>query len=691
MVLIHVTTRTTTTSSHSRWGMIGAGVSGKEIVAQRDTWTLIGENDTVDAGMHIRIDMTTGEKWVKQIVNDNDGESEMTNIVENDENVKSKHSSSSSSSSSSTSSTAVVVTVTDSDETGGNDATSTNEQQEQQQRQSELNMNGDFRSTTMVLPKQIIHNDHSSTTSSESEQKQQQSDPKYDYDMMYRTLRKLPIEEQIRIQLPMEYVVADNDNDDNVIDQVTTVSSLLSNVTTITKQRQQRQQFETKLRYIWEQRQKELLELEIADLPQILKEYIGDIQTYMTQQYRVDIDPSRNDPSTNTTPAVISHNHIISVLQELEYQLQDIDLTRDFHTLNGWNRLVSLLALSESNTHADYTTTTTHPSNNARSIYQQHEVQMHTAWVIGTALKHIPEFHTYAIEPIQLPVIVLPSTNTNTTATTTTTTTLDIVLQQIQMSYEEYVSLMRRKSGIPPQEKSTSETSEWDDFDSISKILQTKLLRFIYCLGSLLRGNYFAQQHMLLSKKVSQQPFTAATMDHNENSINLLQEFMNHLLLPSLQQLQHDEFVRSFATNNNSSVSSDRSSDMKQHIDFLYKFTQRTLNILSDCLDEIKSNVKDNNIDNPKWNLQNTNPTQYEQLQEIYKLWHRMLCNATSTSHSVPVTTEERILRHHQSNNSSILDLHSFISKPTTTSTIDQREELEELRSTIRSILGHCR
>jgi hypothetical protein len=64
--------------------VVDVGVNGKEIVAQRDTWTLIGENDTVDAGMHIRIDMTTGEKWVKQITeedhNVNDGNVDGTDV-----------------------------------------------------------------------------------------------------------------------------------------------------------------------------------------------------------------------------------------------------------------------------------------------------------------------------------------------------------------------------------------------------------------------------------------------------------------------------------------------------------------------------------------------------------------------------------------------------------------------------------
>ena len=38
-------------------------VAAKELEATKE-WQLLGENDTVAAGMHIRMDMTTGEKWV---------------------------------------------------------------------------------------------------------------------------------------------------------------------------------------------------------------------------------------------------------------------------------------------------------------------------------------------------------------------------------------------------------------------------------------------------------------------------------------------------------------------------------------------------------------------------------------------------------------------------------------------------
>jgi hypothetical protein len=44
----------------------------KEIVAT-DEWTLVQEGDTIPAGLHIRLDITTGQKWVK-LLDDEDGD-----------------------------------------------------------------------------------------------------------------------------------------------------------------------------------------------------------------------------------------------------------------------------------------------------------------------------------------------------------------------------------------------------------------------------------------------------------------------------------------------------------------------------------------------------------------------------------------------------------------------------------------
>jgi nucleotide exchange factor SIL1 len=275
----------------------------KEIEATHE-WTLLGENDTVAAGMHIRMDLSTGEKWVK-LPDDDDG----------------------------TASNSVV-----------------------------------------------IHPDGSSSSSSEVPVHDDiDPDDDFDFDMMHRTLSRLPREEQERMQLPA----------------------------LISKQDPQRVEFESKMRHIWTQRQQELRELELADLPQILKDRIQQMQDYL-QGSKLDI---------------------IHVLQDLEYHLADIDMTRDFHTLGGWPLLVNLVANSNAT-----------------------EVQMHAAWAVGTAVKNHVEFASFAIESVQL------------VGRTTKTTVLDVLLQELRQQVET--------------------TTEHD-----------LLYKFLYALGSLLRGNRMAQSH----------------------------------------------------------------------------------------------------------------------------------------------------------------------------------------------------
>ena len=47
----------------------------KEVVAKKGEWTLVEEGDSIPAGLHVRIDMSTGEKYVK-LLDDEDGSRE---------------------------------------------------------------------------------------------------------------------------------------------------------------------------------------------------------------------------------------------------------------------------------------------------------------------------------------------------------------------------------------------------------------------------------------------------------------------------------------------------------------------------------------------------------------------------------------------------------------------------------------
>jgi hypothetical protein len=54
-------------------------VESREIVATR-SWQLLGENDTKPVGLHVRMDMTTGEKWARLVddgADDDDGDDDV--------------------------------------------------------------------------------------------------------------------------------------------------------------------------------------------------------------------------------------------------------------------------------------------------------------------------------------------------------------------------------------------------------------------------------------------------------------------------------------------------------------------------------------------------------------------------------------------------------------------------------------
>jgi len=303
----------------------------KEIEATNE-WQLLGENDTVAAGMHIRMDMTTGEKWVK--LQNNEGEEAGV----------------------------AVAVVSTNGETAEEETT-----------------------------EQIMEHQH---------------EQHYDYEMMHRTLSKLPKEDQERMKLPKL--------------ETSTIESLSPEARVI---------FEARMKQIWEDRQRELRDIEqrfVADLPQILRDRIESINEYL------------QDPE--------AIHDIVSTLQDLEHQLTDIDMSRDFHTLGGWPVLASLLS--------DSVHTSANTTINNSKLDTVHRIQMHAAWALGSAVKNTGEFAPFVLEPIVV-------------GGQYTTTALDLVLQQFR------------------------ETS------STSKAEQQKMLKLIYCLGSFLRGNHPAQVHFI--------------------------------------------------------------------------------------------------------------------------------------------------------------------------------------------------
>lgn len=277
-------------------------VSAKEIEATNE-WQLLGENDTIPAGMHVRMDMTTGEKWVK-LPDDDDGDGPTTTSM------------------------AAAIVSTD----------------------GSVDMDNDGN-----------HDMHR---------------PKYDFEMMHRTLSKLPPEEMERYgglpELP----------DSNPKRTVLTS--------------QERQAFEKRMAKIWDQRQAELKELQamLMDLPEVLKERIRGIQQYLKDPLeelrKVNLEKEQDGEGQGMV------TDIISLLTDLEFQLTDVDNARDFHTLGGWELVVALLS---EDMHVQNKTI----SKLSRATETKvRAVQSHAAWTIGTAVKNTGEFYPYAVEAVKV-------------------------------------------------------------------------------------------------------------------------------------------------------------------------------------------------------------------------------------------------------------------------------------------------
>jgi hypothetical protein len=291
------------------------------------------------------------------------------------------------------------------------------------------------------------HGEMSDGQESDSSPEDKERGEVYDYEMMHRTLNQLPAEEKARMQLP---------------------DAPRSDLTA-----EQRDIFERKMKMIWERRQEEIRRFErefVADLPQILRARIARLRQYIKDPHpellelNLGGDTERSSPEKKNESSdeleegggVSFVTHIVSVLADLEYHLADIDMTRDFYALGGWPLLVTLL-LDE--THNDMNGTAS-VNSTASTLSEEelqdsvHVVQAHAAWALGTAVKNTDEFAPYVVE-----TLVLVDQRTSA---------LKVLLDQIS----SFVVVD----------------------DGASMPAQDKLLKYLYALGSFLRGNPLAQR-----------------------------------------------------------------------------------------------------------------------------------------------------------------------------------------------------
>jgi nucleotide exchange factor SIL1 len=369
----------------------------KEIEVTKD-WTLLGENDTIPAGMHVRMDMTTGEKWVKQ-------------IDENEEDTAQAET---------TAQTAVIQ------------ADGTIEKLDDE-------------------PKPLTINTQSV-----------RDEEGYDYEMMHRTLSNLPDEEKLRMggipELPQ-----------TTSDRKRTIAS------------EERKVFEKRMADIWEKRQTELKEVEeqMLDVPQLLKDRIKTIKEYLK-------DPITHLNEMNLDEDLPPHSvsHIVSVLQDLEYQLGDLDMSRDFHTLGGWPLLSSLVS---ENVHVPQNKSISRLSRSTETKIRA--VQSNAAWVMGTAVKNTEEFFPFAVEPFIIEGIGK-------------TVAIDRLIDVFCKDYKD--------------------PNSWEVRSMLGKV--------IYGIGSLLRGNRLAQAHIVETTNGAVQlgeAFQKVTSDLNSSDFKVIKKLLS--------------------------------------------------------------------------------------------------------------------------------------------------------------------
>jgi len=295
------------------------------------------------------------------------------------------------------------------------------------------------------------------------------SEPDYDFEMMHRTLSKLPPEEIVAMGgLPD---IPDSENPG-------------------------RSEFEERMLEIWKKRQAELLDLEM-NFPEILKARIAGIKEYLENP---EAGLNEVDLEVDVDEDVVTD--IVSLLKDLEFQLSDIDMARDFHTMDGWPLLVKLLSVDAhipANKTIDDLAHITHTKIRT--------VQSYAAWAIGTAVKNTEEFFPYGIEAVLLD-------------DATRTTAIDLLVDIFCDGY--------------------SGSTSWE--------VRTLLTKSIYGIGAILRGNEAAQKHIAkkggfarLGKKyreLAQQGFNSANTKLIQRMAGLSMDIVQDLLLPEVHSDQ---------------------------------------------------------------------------------------------------------------------------------------------------------
>jgi nucleotide exchange factor SIL1 len=448
-------------------------VDAKEIEATYE-WQIVEEGDTIPSGLHVKMDLETGTKWVKLLDEDDDRE-KYENRLSLHHNHLNKDKDKDDDDQGNNQNNVKITQLSNEEQNISPDIASKIQSQLLKQAQKEEQI----RKQNMIESVAKL-NDFNGDMSIDEK----------DYEMIYRTLMSLPEEDRAILNIPDHPLLPNDDVEENGKEKENKEKEL--------------KEFSEKLREIWSQRQSILKQLEqqyLANIPDIIRDRIIFTQKYVTSPIKHLKDVMNNRGSNNDNGDGSDGNKedestmsmdIIKTLEDLEYHLMDLDMTRDFHTMGGWPLLVSLLtdeihglegAIKEIIHAQNWTETDYNNPNTIMKLPIEDQLYIHNlqeiiwnvqalaSWCIGTAVKNIDEFHPWALEDLSHLLHHHDSTNDeNLEKKDNNVNVISILLSKFATDK----NMLIKKSSL-----TESLTSTW------LKMKQKEM----YALGALLRGN----------------------------------------------------------------------------------------------------------------------------------------------------------------------------------------------------------
>lgn len=422
-------------------------VHAKEIVATNE-WQKLEEGDSIPKGLHVRMDIETGEKWVKLLDEDESDTSTKTTQKESKSFVSTSHS---------------LMVQDEKKEKTNSQKLHDSTVKITQLANAELSSDASQKITSQLLAQSQREQNMKESIAALNDFAADESINESDLDMMYRTLSSLPEEELVNMDMQLPTRLSEDSSD------------------------KEKMMFEIQVRAIWSARQQLLKKMEeeyLADVTDIIQEriesiknYLGDPMTHIRQVMNAELKDKDDSTSLST---------IVGILEDLEFQLTDLDNARDFHDMGGWPLLVALLTDSIHGLEYEIEQAV---SVQAKSLdidqmnktdgsmtieladdvldnlreYQRvmWKIQGIACWCMGTAVKNVEEFHSWSVEDFS-----------------------SLMAQNASGDVVNVITILLNKlhseSTVGPSILDIS----MDDID-----LQVRRKYEVYALGSLLRGN----------------------------------------------------------------------------------------------------------------------------------------------------------------------------------------------------------